>query len=146
MGHCHRTVQSLNCSVTWPKRQSHNHCSSFRTFTFWRPKKTFPFKGDQRKLRINFGKADSSYWLRRPTVSEKHMPGAKNTREKRGASKPLGTILTSANFTPTESARYRLVILIDGYHFWDQILTGHYDHTLEAIWRNENHFIFRRQF
>ena len=59
--------------------------------------------------------------------------GAKNTNIRRGASKPLGTVLTSANFTPTESARYRLVILIDGYHFWDQILTGHYDHTLEAI-------------
>ena len=127
MGHCHRTVQSLNCSVTWPKRQSHNHCSSFRTFTFWRPKKTFPFKGDQRKLRINFGKADSSYWLRRPTVSEKHISelcslidlfgGAKNTSMKRGASKPLGTVLTSANFTPTESVRHRLIILIDGYHF-----------------------------
>ena len=56
--------------------------------------------------------------------------GAKNTSVKRGASKPLGTVLTSANFTPTESARYRLVILIDGYHFWDQILTGHYMITL----------------
>ena len=70
--------------------------------------------------------------------------GAKNTSVKRGASKPLGTVLTSANFTPTESVRYHLVILIDGYHFWDQTLTGYYDHTLEAIYRNENHFIFRR--
>ena len=43
--------------------------------------------------------------------------GAKNTSIRRGASKPLGTVLTSANFTPIESARYHLVILIDGYHF-----------------------------
>ena len=33
-------------------------------------------KKDQRKPRINFGKADSSYWLRRPTVSEKHQRAA----------------------------------------------------------------------
>ena len=59
--------------------------------------------------------------------------GAKNTSVKRGASKPLGTVLTSANFTPIESARYRLlVILIDGYYS-SQILTRHYDHTLETI-------------
>ena len=32
-------------SGPWPKRQRQNHCSSFRTFTFWRPKIFFYSRG-----------------------------------------------------------------------------------------------------
>ena len=79
MSFYYRTILETNTWATVTeefKRQRQNHCSSFRTLTFWRPKKNFLFKGDQRKLRINFSKADSSYWLRRPTVSEKHKRAA----------------------------------------------------------------------
>ena len=79
MGHCHGTVQSFNCSVT----VAHGQDGKGKTTAllselslFGGQKNPFLFKGDQRKLRINFGKADSSYWLRRPTVSEKHMRAA----------------------------------------------------------------------
>ena len=56
--------------------------------------------------------------------------GAKNTSVKRGASKPLGTVLTSANFTPTESARYDLLILIDVYHYLESNLNQLFVNTL----------------
>ena len=56
--------------------------------------------------------------------------GAKNTSIRRGASKPLGTVLTSANFTPTESARYDFLILIDVYHYLESNLNQLFMNTL----------------
>ena len=56
--------------------------------------------------------------------------GAKNTSIRRGASKPLGTVLTSANFTPTESARYDLLILIDVYYYLELNLHKLFMNTL----------------
>ena len=114
-GPCHRTVQSLNCSVTWPKRQSHNHCSSFRTFTFWRPKKPFHSRGTKESFVSILARQTVPIGLDDPqsvkNISElcsliDLFGGAKNTSVKRGASKPLGTVLTSANFTPIESVRH----------------------------------------
>ena len=56
--------------------------------------------------------------------------GAKNTSIRRGASKPLGTVLTSANLTPTESARNDLLILIDVYHYLESKVNQLFMNTL----------------
>ena len=113
-------------SGPWPKRQRQNDCSSFRTFTCWRPKKPFYSRRTKESFVSILARQTAPIGLDDPQ-SVKNISascslidlfgGAKNTSVKRGASKPLGTILTSANFTPTESVRYHLVILIDGYHF-----------------------------
>ena len=150
MGHCHRAVQGLNCSVTVAhglSSKGKNSALLSELSLFGGPKKSFYSRGTKEsfvsflaRLTVPISLDDSQSVK---SISELlinwPLRRCKNTSLKRGASKPLGTVLTSANFTSTKSARYHLVILIDGYHFWDQILTGHYDHTLEAIWRNENH-------
>ena len=129
MGHYQRTVQGLNYSVTvahGPSGKGKTTALLSELSLFGGQEKPFYSRGTKESFVSILARQTVPIGLDDPqsvkNISEllkiiDLFRGAKNTSVKRGASKPLGTVLTSANFTPTESARYHLVILIDGYHF-----------------------------